>query len=181
MELRMNSGSDQTTGYMQQVIDWQPRLYSFILSLLGNLTEAEDVLQNTNLVLIQQQEAFCREASFSAWAMKIAYHQVLQHRDSNVRSRLRFDDALLDQLAAKLSDSGDRPASELAALHQCVLRLSPVEQDMLKWRYGGKSLSALAEKLGRTVGSVSQTLYRTRAKLAECIKRALKAEYRNEP
>ena len=53
----MNSDSDQIARYMQQVIAWQPRLYSFILSLTGNPNEAEDVLQNTNLVLLEEPQA----------------------------------------------------------------------------------------------------------------------------
>ena len=50
-----------------------------------------------------------------------------------------------------------------------------------QYNYAGNSVQALAEELGRTIGSVSQTLYRIRAKLAKCVKRALNAEHRDEP
>jgi RNA polymerase sigma-70 factor (ECF subfamily) len=177
----MNSDSDRVTDYMQQVIAWQPRLYSFILSLTGNPNEAEDVLQNANLVLLQKQEAFQYTASFSAWAMKIAYHQVLHHRTSNARARRRFDDVLLDQLAAGFSNLDSEPAVELLVLHDCTIQLSLVERELIDLRYAGSSVRAIAEKLGRTIGSVSQTLYRIRVKLAACVKQALIAEHRNEP
>lgn len=174
----MNSGNDQVARYMQQVIAWQPRLYSLILSLTGNPNEAEDVLQNTNLVLLQERESFRPEADFYTWVRKIAYHQVLHHRTSCARARRRFDDVLLDQLAAKLSTSDAEPAAELRALHDCTARLSPEERHLLTRRYAGSSVRALASDLGRPVGSVSQTLYRIRAKLAECVKRAINAEQR---
>ena len=59
--------------------------------------------------------------------------------------------------------------------------LSEQEREMLTLRYGGSSVQAIAERWGRTVGSISQTLYRVRGKLAECVKRAKNAERRNEP
>ena len=52
---------------------------------------------------------------------------------------------------------------------------------MLVLRYGGHPLCVIAEQWGRTVGSVSQTLYRIRGKLAECMKRALGAQRHDEP
>jgi RNA polymerase sigma-70 factor, ECF subfamily len=177
----MNTDSDRIARYMQQVIAWQPRLYSFILSLTGNPNEAEDLLQNTNLVLIEQRESFRGDADFAAWARKIAYHQVLHHRASDARARRRFDDVLLDQLAARLSTSDVEPAAELRALHDCTMQLSPNERELLSRRYAGGSVRAMAEEFGRTVGSFSQTLYRIRAKLAKCVKRALNSEHRDEP
>ena len=51
---------------------------------------------------------------------------------------------------------------------------------MLTLRYGGSSVGAIAERWGRSVGSISQTLYRVRGKLAGCVKRALNAERHDE-
>jgi RNA polymerase sigma-70 factor, ECF subfamily len=166
--------------YMQQVIAWQPRLYAFILSLTGNPNEADDVLQNTNLALLQKQNAYRPDAKFIAWAMQMAYLEVQRHRDSNARARRRIDDTLLDQLAARGQESVGEPAVELRTLRDCMLRLSPPEREMLTLRYGGKSVQAIAERWGRTVGSISQTLYRVRGKLAECVKRGLRVEHRDE-
>lgn len=176
------SASESTTvRYMQQVIAWQTRLYAFILSLTGNPNEADDVLQNTNLALLQKQSDYRPDANFLAWAMQMAYLEVQRHRDSNARAKRRIDDALLDQLAAKAQESIGEPTAELRTLRDCMLRLSPSEREMLTLRYGGKSILAIAESWGRTVGSISQTLYRVRGKLAECMKRALRAEHRDEP
>jgi RNA polymerase sigma-70 factor, ECF subfamily len=178
LPIPMNSDRDPSACYMQQVIAWQPRLYSFILSLTGNPNEAEDVLQNANLVLLQERESFRCEADFYTWARKIAYHQVLHHRTSCARAKQRFDDVVLDQLATRLSTLDAEPAAELHALHDCTAKLPPEERHLLDRRYAGSSVRTLADDLGRSIGSISQTLYRIRAKLAECVKRALNAEHR---
>jgi RNA polymerase sigma-70 factor, ECF subfamily len=177
----MGDDTDQSIRYMQQVIAWQPRLYAFILSLTGDPNEGDDVLQNANVALLQKQKAFRPDAKFGAWAMQIAYHEVQRHWDSTARARRRFDDRLVDQLAAKMAAFGGEPGPELVFLRQCMSRLSAQEREMLGLRYGGNSVQAIAERCGRPAGSISQTLYRIRSKLAECVKKALRAERRDEP
>ena len=115
---------DQSIWYMQQVIAWQPRLYAFILSLTGDPNAGDDVLQNANVAILQKQKAFRRDAKFGAWVMQIAYHEVQRHWDCDARARRRFDNRLLDQLAAKMGEFGDEPGLELVYLRQCMSRLS---------------------------------------------------------
>ena len=79
-----------------------------------------------------------------------------------------------------MSERGGEPALDVQFLRRCMSLLSEQEREMLKLRYGGKSVGAIAEQWGRTVGSISQTLYRIRGKLAECVNRAVKAEVRDE-
>ena len=177
----MNDVTDRTIWYMQQVIAWQPRLYAFVLSLTGNPNDGDDVLQNANVALLQKQKAFRPDANFGAWAMQIAYHEVQRFWESSARASRRFDDVLVDQLAAKMSQRGGEPSLDLQFLRRCISILSEQEREMLKLRYGGKSVGAIAEQWERTVGSISQTLYRIRGKLAECVKRANNAEVRDEP
>jgi len=176
----MAGDSDLTIWYMQQVVGWQPRLYAFALSLTGNPNEADDVLQNTNLVLLKKREAFRPDADFGAWALQIARFEVQRFRQSSARVRGRFDDVLIEQLATRAGASGGDPGAELKVLRWCMLRLTSSEREMLTLRYGGSSVGAIAEKWGRSVGSISQTLYRVRGKLAECVKRALNAERQDE-
>jgi RNA polymerase sigma-70 factor, ECF subfamily len=176
----MAGDSDLTIWYMQQVVGWQPRLYAFVLSLTGSANEADDVLQNTNLVLLKKREAFRADADFGAWALQIARLEVQRLRQSSARVRGRFDDVLVEQLAARAGTWVNDPGTELKVLRWCMLRLSSSERQMLTLRYGGSSVGAIAARWGRSVGSISQTLYRLRGKLAECVKRALNAEGHDE-
>jgi RNA polymerase sigma-70 factor, ECF subfamily len=176
----MRDETDPHLWYMQQVIAWQPRLYAFILSLTSNPNEADDILQNANMAILQKEGAFLSGANFSAWAMQIAFFEVQRHRDRLGRESRRFDDTLLDRLASKWEPFNNEPGIELQMLRQCMSLLSDQEREILALRYDGDTLGAIAEKYGRPAGSISQTLYRIRVKLAECIKRAIRAESRDE-
>lgn len=176
----MTDRDNLSISYTQQVIAWQPRLYAFVLSLTGNATEADDILQNANVVLLQKQDAFRPDSNFCAWAMQIANFEVLRYRQSHAETQKRYDDALLDQLTATAPNFAEEPSADLLAMRRCMSRLSTAERELLTLRYGGSPLRTIAERLGRTTASLSQTLYRIRAKLAECAKRALGAERRDD-
>ena len=176
----MNGDNDQNIRYMQQVIAWQPRLYAFILSLTGDPNESDDILQNANVALLQKQTAYRPDAQFGAWAMQIAFYEVQRHRSASAKARQRFDSRLLDQLAARMGQFAGEPAQELVFLRECMAILSAQEREMLARRYGGDSVQIIAERCGRPAGSISQTLYRIRSKLAQCVKKALQVERRDE-
>ena len=55
------------------------RIYAFIVSLLPDLTDAEDVLQETSVVLWEKFDQFQPGTNFVSWACKIAHFKVLKH------------------------------------------------------------------------------------------------------
>ena len=60
---------------------------------------------------------------------------------------------------------------------QCVEGLPAHERELIDLRYRDSgSVSQIARKLGRTVGAVSQALYRIRGSLMQCIEGKLAAE-----
>jgi RNA polymerase sigma-70 factor (ECF subfamily) len=58
-------------------------------------------------------------------------------------------------------------------LHQCMAKLPAEHRDLLMRRYStGGSVRAIAAQLGRPIGSISQSLYRIRRLLLDCVKRS---------
>jgi len=175
----MGGDSDLTIWYMQQVVGWQPRLYAFVLSLTGNPNEADDVLQNTNLVLLKKREAFRPDADFGAWAMQIARFEVQRFREFN--ARVRGD-------STTCWSSSWRPGrGRLAAIRSGVEGLAIVHvasvaagardaYSPLRRQFGGRD----RREMGALGGLHLPNLYRVRGKLAECVKRALNAERQDE-
>src|SRR4051812_12731478 len=96
--------SQRTEAIVQLLTEHQQKLYVYILSLLGNPTDADEVLQNTNLVLWRKAADFHFGTCFSAWACRLAYYEVLAFRKQRGRSRLNFNQELLDTLAEEAVD-----------------------------------------------------------------------------
>ena len=85
--------------FVQLLTSHQSRLYAYVLSLLGDRTQAEDVMQETNAVLWRKAHDFKLGTNFGAWMFKVACFQVMAHRRRLTRDRLVFDDDFLQDVA----------------------------------------------------------------------------------
>src|SRR5262245_16710123 len=72
----------------------QTRLYGYIHSLVLDLNDADDLLQQTTLILWKKFGGFDRDRSFFAWACGIARLEVANFLRSRGRQRLYFSDEL---------------------------------------------------------------------------------------
>lgn len=156
--------------FLQQLLGCQQRLYTYILKLVVNSTDAQDVLQETNLVLIRKQAEFRDIENFTGWAARIAYNQILAHWTKKRRNRMQFDDELLNQLADEGAGRLDTDDSGLALLGDCLDKLSRQDRDLVGKRYEANlSAGEIAAQVGRSAQAISQALYRIRYTLMRCI------------
>ena len=160
--------------FVRALLDCQDALRAYVTALVLDPSEADDLVQQANMVLCRQAEEYPSIRNFTAWACRIAYFEVLSSRKRRQRDRLRFDDELLalvaEDVARLVEDFGPRKRY----LDLCLAELPENQREMILNRYGPDgAIQALAAELGRPVGSVQQTLYRIRLKLLECIHRKM--------
>ena len=159
--------------YVAQLIAHQDDLRAFVHSLLPNSPSADDVLQNTNLVLWQKRSSFKQGTNFHAWAFKIARIQVQHQYDRAKReTRLVFSESLLDHIAAA---SASQPRERaLAILENCMGKLNDKQRSIINARYTpGESLERYGKQTQTTPGSLRTSLFRIRATLRRCIEATL--------
>jgi DNA-directed RNA polymerase specialized sigma24 family protein len=63
------------------------RIYEFILTLVMRRADAEEIFQDTCLILWKKFDSYDPAGNFHAWACRIAYLDVLQLRRTNRRCR----------------------------------------------------------------------------------------------
>jgi RNA polymerase sigma-70 factor (ECF subfamily) len=146
----------------------QTALFGYIATLLGDLNDASNVLQQTNMVLWRKADEFEPGTSFQAWSRKVAYFQTLAFIRDKKRDKLVFDEELVQQLAARPSTEDDD--ERRVALRHCLGELSENSLDLLRLRYApGKSLQDIAEQRNKKVGAIKMALLRIRQALVNCI------------
>lgn len=156
----------------------QQKLHAFILSLVGNRADADDVLQEANMVMWQKHNEFDLDTNFDAWAFTVARYQVMAHRKKKQRSRLHFDDDLV-QLLAKDGDEffTDDHDPRKAALSKCLRKLKPEQRALVAERYEpGGCVNDIAAREGRSPKAVSESLRRIRRSLLKCIERTISSD-----
>jgi RNA polymerase sigma-70 factor (ECF subfamily) len=163
-----------TERFVQHLIECQPRVYAYVLALLADADLADEVVSETNLVLWRKADEFVEGTDFGAWACTIARYQVLAARQKLARDKVVFDDDVLASIAQAAPERTVDLDDRRRALRHCLRSLSLDQQQLIQARYAGDgSVQSLAARLGRSVGSISQTLYRLRNLLLECIQRRL--------
>jgi RNA polymerase sigma-70 factor, ECF subfamily len=149
-------------------------LFRYILALLPRLHAAEDVLQETNLVLWRRFPEFRAGTDFYAWAARVAFLQVLKYRKGSRRESFALNEDVLETLAARSIESTDYLDSAREALQKCLAKLRVEDRDLILRRYmSGDSGKQVADALGRPQNSVYKSLGRIRQGLLECIQRSL--------
>jgi RNA polymerase sigma-70 factor (ECF subfamily) len=179
---RENPESSDRGNLSEQFVTWiagaQRPLYAYIRTLIGPWGDAEDILQEVNLVLCRKAGEYDGRGQFLTWACRVAYLQVLAHLKRRQRDRhLYFDEGVLADLAQPLASQVERLDSRQEALHHCLARLSPEHRQLIRARYAaGGSVQKIAQEVGRPVGSVRVTLHRIRTLLLQCMERTLAVE-----
>lgn len=152
-------------------------VYAYILRLVPNWNDADEILQETNVRLWEEFDRFEPGTNFGAWAVRVAHYQVLTWRKKRDRTRLVFDDAALACLAASptIDDSGED--ERRAALASCLQLLPEKSRDLLARCYGGDTtIRDVAAGLRRSTEAVYKSLQRARLALHACIERRLAGE-----
>ena len=155
----------------------QRRLFLLILEQIPEPVEAEEILQNVNVVIWRKCRRFEPGTNFLAWAAAIANLEVLKYRTQRAREKLVFSEEFLASVAQEVLQRSDELERRRTALKTCLEKLSRQDRTLIETRYApGESGKGLAERIGRPVNSVYQSLGRIRRALWECVERQLKLE-----
>lgn len=168
------------TEFIQLFTRYQRKLYLYILAQIPNPVDAEEILQETNLVIWRKCDEFRPGSNFLAWSSRIARYEILKHLERRRRDRIQFSPEFIEQIAEEaLADSGELEHRR-QALALCLGKLRPQDRELIQLRYTpGENGLSIARSLKRPVNSVYQSLARIRRTLLECVTRRLAAEGRS--
>src|SRR5215467_2250968 len=101
----------------------QLRLRSFILTLVRDAPTADDLLQDTSLVVWKKRRDFDFGKDFFLWACGVALLEVLQYRRRSDADRLLFDEELINVLAVDYVEHIEDWDQQQFALRGCIQKL----------------------------------------------------------
>jgi RNA polymerase sigma-70 factor (ECF subfamily) len=155
----------------------QYRVLRFIHTLVPNLSEAEDILQDTSVILWRKWPEFDRDKDFVKWACGIARLEVFRTLREKKRARLYLSEAVLHQIAdVALAETQDKARFEAgkSALEVCLQELPFAERQILTLRYREeKTVEQIAEACQRPKSTVHDILGKIRSRLLRCVRRRL--------
>ncbi len=169
--------SERHDDFMDLLAQHQSQLFGYIFALVQNLADAEDLYQQTSIVLWQKFDTFETDTDLVSWSCQTAQFQVLNFLRVKRRSRVCFSDDLVETFAVSQSDRSDISTARRSALRYCVAKLKAGDRHLIELCYGGaKTIKAAAKVLGRSADGVYKSLNRIRAGLMQCINQRLTDE-----
>ena len=171
------AGSGPGRDFVELFTRNQRRIYLYILALVPSPLDAEEVLQETNLVIWSKFAQFAAGSSFGAWACQIAYFEILKFRDRKRRDKHQLSLEFVELVQQEATARADLLERRRAALVHCLTKLKERDRQLIQQRYSaGASGESVSELLGRPINSIYQSLGRIRKTLLECVNRQLAAE-----
>ena len=144
------------------------RLFAIAVSLLGNATDAEDVVQETFAGAFRGLRAFQGRSSVRTWLTGILVRQTAMHRRRASRREARLARLETASESAAVVPSPTRSADARMDVMDAIQSLSPDHRDVIILReMEGLSYDDMAETLGIPRGTVESRLFRARRQLQE--------------
>lgn len=162
--------------FIRDITDCQNRLFGYLVTLLGNVHDARDVLQEANLVMWRRMDSFTPGTDFGAWARRCAYFQAMAF----LRDRKRGPSLLGEELLALIAEEAEQNPvvdenERKLALRDCLSYLSDKQWQLIKYRYQDRMpVRNLAAEFGKSESAMKMLLLRIREVLHTCIDSKLK-------
>ena len=148
----------------------QRRIFSYIYTLVPDRHDASDLLQETSLVICEKFSEFTVGTDFVAWACQIAYWQIRRARQKFARSKVVFDQGVVDALAQTAAELSQEVSERHEALAHCLQKLAPRDREMVLLRYEpGSGVEEAAQRAGRSLEAAYKALARIRKLLLDCV------------
>lgn len=173
------SESQRTEAFVKLLALHQRRIYLFILALLPHVADAEEVLQDTCIILWQKFPQFELGTDFRAWAFQIARYEVLNFfkRARREPSRHAFSEELMNEIAITAATQLDELERRRLALADCINGLPLRDRDLLSRRaLPGATVASVASDVERPLEGLYKAFQRIHRLLADCIERRIAME-----
>lgn len=169
--------TEQQEQFTQLWTQAQSTVACFVHTSIRDRGQAEDLLQEIAMTLLRKFADYDSSKAFLPWAMGVAKFAILGSRRDSARSRLVFDEALLERISNTFLEIAPGLREEEAYLDLCLTKLPPEARRMVRLRYYDLLDSReIARVLGKGEVAVRVGLLRIREQLRKCIESQLQLE-----
>lgn len=172
------------TEFMAAYVAHQGRIYRYILTLVPNPGDAEEIFQQTSMTLWEKWDNFDPSRGvFPQWAFGFAHNHVRNFLRKQARRGPTYalSDEALDRIAALRREHDDEFEDRRDALAYCMDTLPERQRRIVEGYYdAGANAATIAESLGMTRAAMHKALQRVRRALHDCINRRLDDTGANE-
>lgn len=164
---------DTKPTFKSSVLGIQANLMSFAMKLTLNKEEAHDLVQDTTLKALDNEEKFADNTNFKGWIMTIMRNIFINNYRKSVRENTAVDttaDLYHITNATDVSCNTPDGAYACAEISGLLSQFPADYRQVFNMHVAGYKYEEIAEKLGMPLGTVKARIFNTRKKLRELLK-----------
>jgi RNA polymerase sigma-70 factor (ECF subfamily) len=155
------------------------KLLAYLLHLVRDPHDAEDLLQELSVIVLQKPDLLSRAGDVFAYLRGVARHLAAGRLGARVRSGetlRRWTEWAWENDPDDGSGEAER-SRQIDALRKCREKLPETSRRMVALRYDrGLEIRSVADEVGSTIGAIKVALLRIRVALARCVQARLREE-----
>src|SRR5436190_7917861 len=167
---------DQTAAqqrFLSLFLRSEREIFRYVAALVPNVTDAEDIVQQTALSLWEKFDAYDPSQPFTPWACRFALNKTKQWIERRQKWQALLEGGLADELSKRREELRPEMETRLRHLEGCLHKLPEEQRSIVEgYYYRREGIEKLAEHSGRTVAATYKTLQRIRQALQVCIEDA---------
>ena len=155
--------------FMDLMVPNQKRIFGYILLMVPQHADAEDILQETMAIMWEKFEQYEPGTDFAAWGTTIAKYRIYNFRKKH---KPLLQNEVIELIKVEASNFFDSIDEHLSTLKKCISELSHRDKKLLKMRYESDfTFEKIASRIDFTASGVYRALSRIHCKLVECLRR----------
>lgn len=145
-------------------------VFRYVAALVPNLSDAEDIVQQTALALWEKFDDYDPSLPFTPWACRFALNKTRQWLERRQRWQALLENGLAEELAQRREELRPELEQRLRHLEKCLHKLPPTHRSLVESYYYDRSdIESLAQRHGKTVDATYKALQRVRQALQSCM------------
>ncbi len=151
----------------------QSKINSYVLTLVPNYADADDIMQETTKVMWAKFADFEIGTNFLSWGVSIAHYRVLEYRRKQKRlKQVRLSDEVFEKLNVAAKKKQDNTTEYISFLKKCFKLLNDDDKRVILLRYHDDlKTKEVAGRVGKSVQSIYRNLSRIQESLLRCIRK----------
>jgi len=152
-------------------------IFRYVAVLVPNVTDAEDIVQQTAMAFWEKFEAYDHSQPFTPWACRFALNKARQWIERRQRWKALLDRGLAEELVQRRQELQPEFELRLRDLEGCLGKLPEGQRSLVEgYYYERASIETLAQRSGRSEAATYKMLQRIRRALQVCVEGQAKPE-----
>src|SRR6187401_548739 len=110
-------------------------IFRYVAALVPNVADAEDIVQQTALVLWEKFDAYAPGLPFTPWACRFALNKTRQWLERRQRWQALLEGGLAEELAQRREELRPELESRLKHLEGCLSKLPKTQRTLVEGYY----------------------------------------------